>query len=89
VSKARAIQAAFVAVCVAGAVGSVHAVGGTAALEPQVQYIAIILAAVWFGPRGGALVGILCGLLVGPHALERGERDGAGTQGMVPPAFAP
>ena len=65
-SKARAIQAAFVAVCVAGAVGSVHAAGGTAAFEPQVQYIAIILAAIWFGPWGGALVGVLCGLLVGP-----------------------
>ncbi|MBE3112608.1 MAG: hypothetical protein IMZ46_19205, partial [Acidobacteria bacterium] len=65
-SKTRAIQAAFVAICIAGAGGSVRAAGGTAAFEPQVQYIAIILAAVWFGPWGGALVGVLCGLLVGP-----------------------
>lgn len=65
-SKTRAIQAGFVAICVAGAVGSVHAAGGTAAFEPQVQYIAIILAAVWFGPWGGALIGVACGLLVGP-----------------------
>jgi HD-GYP domain-containing protein (c-di-GMP phosphodiesterase class II) len=66
VSKARVAQAVFVGVCVAGAFGSVRAAGGTASFEPQVQYIAIILAAVWFGPWGGALVGVLCGLLVGP-----------------------
>lgn len=65
-SKTRVVQAAFVAICVVGAFGSVRAAGGTAAFEPQVQYIAIILAAVWFGPWGGALVGVLCGLLVGP-----------------------
>jgi hypothetical protein len=66
VRKWRAIQAAFVAACVAGAGASVHVAGGTAAFEPQVEYIAIILAAIWFGPWGGALVGVLCGVLVGP-----------------------
>ena len=66
VSKARVAQAVFVAVCVAGTFGSVRAAGGTSAFEPQVEYIAIILAAFWFGSWGGALVGVLCGLLVGP-----------------------
>jgi HD domain/GAF domain len=65
-TKLRAVQAAFVSICVAIAVASVHAAGGTDSFEPQVQHIAIILSAIWFGPWGGALVGVLCGLLVGP-----------------------
>ena len=65
-SRVRALQSAFIALCVLAAVGFVRAAGGTSSFEPQVEYIAIILAAIWFGSWGGALVGVICGLVVGP-----------------------
>lgn len=43
-----------------------RAARGAAAFEPQVYYVAIIPAAIWFGPWGGVLVGVLCGVAAGP-----------------------
>jgi HD-GYP domain-containing protein (c-di-GMP phosphodiesterase class II) len=66
VKKLRALQGIAVAIAIVMAVGSIRAAGGTAAFEPQAHYIAIVLAAIWFGPWGGALVGALCGIAAGP-----------------------
>ena len=48
------------------AVVCMRAARGAAAFEPQVYYVAIIPAAIWFGPWGGVLVGALCGVAAGP-----------------------
>ncbi len=65
-NTARALQGIAVVIAIVAAVGCMRAAGGTAAFEPQVHYIAIILAAIWFGPLGGAVVGALCGIAAGP-----------------------
>ena len=65
-NRARALQGIAVAIAIAIAVVCMRAAGGAAAFEPQVYYLAIIPAAIWFGPWGGVLVGALCGVAAGP-----------------------
>lgn len=43
-----------------------YVVGGADVFPPHAFYVAIILAAVRFGPKGAVLVGVLSGLIAGP-----------------------
>lgn len=64
-SSFRVQVAAIAGALVIGTIAT-YLSGGTHTSVVQAQYAAIVLAAFWFGVRGGVVVGLIAGLAAGP-----------------------
>jgi diguanylate cyclase (GGDEF)-like protein/PAS domain S-box-containing protein len=64
--RLRALVGLLVLVMLAGGGSVVYAMGGTQRVWPHLLYVPVLLAAWGFGPLGGALTGLVAGLVLGP-----------------------
>lgn len=65
-TKLKAAQVVGIALAIGASVWFVRAGGGAGEFNPQICWIAILPATIWFGPWGGALTAVLAGIVVGP-----------------------